>query len=551
MRRAGWAVAAIVIGWYVFALAVLHPLTDAPVVDSWLYASAVRRFLRTGEIRWAGFTQAMPVVQVLYGAAWARAFGANAISLEISTVLIAIACGVMFYALAIRCGARRWQALAATGLMICNPCFTFLSFSFMTEIPFLALVTATYLAFANATGARALWWRWLTAALAVIGFMIRPFAAMTIAGCVGAILIYDSGLPGKHRSEQRVGIARLLSMLAPFAVALAICTLIWIWLTVLGPKPWDLQRDENHFAYIFMVSPAVYLRAGVLGPLLYLGTVLAPLALLQLATPRWRRAATIGGAIFGSAVYLMRIDHSLPVTPEYSCFGGWHNVLILRGLSNRFFWESNWQCVFIALGSLGAAGLIVGFAKIFMRMRRAAAAIIIGAMIYWAATIPLWFYNDRYYLVLVPAGAIVLALAPLPRTRLVKSAAFAMTLAMGLMSLGGTYSYQRGLGVILAARNTLERDGVPRSAIDAGYSLNGEDLYRYPKHGIETMKLEAGIPMITSPKVDEYTIASDAIVGAEIVRRFKAPGPFGLGHRYFYLVRKRRAPELSGDSRPR
>ncbi len=547
MRRAGWAVAAIVIGWYVFALAILHPLTDAPVVDSWLYASAVRRFLRTGEIRWAGFTQAMPIVQVLYGAAWARAFGANAVSLEISTVLIAIACGVMFYALALRCGARRWQALAATGLLICNPCFTLLSFSFMTEIPFLALIVATSLAFANATGARAQSWLWLTAALAVIAFMIRPFGAMTIAGCAGAILIYDSGLFGKSRFD----IARLLAMLAPFAVALAVCAFIWIWLTVLGPKPWDLQRDENHFAYIFMVSPAIYLRAGVLGPLLYLGTVLAPLTLLQLATPRWRATAIVGGTIFVSALILMRIDHTLPVTPEYSCFGGWHNVLILRGLSNRFFWESDWQYVFLVLGSLGAAGLIIAFATIFTRMRRATAAIVIGSIIYWAATIPLWFYNDRYYLVLVPAGAIVLALAPLPRTRFVKGAAFAMTLAMGLMALGGTYSYQRGLGVILAARNMLEHEGVPRSSIDAGYSLNGEDLYRYPKRGIETMKLEAGIPMITSPKVDEYTIASDAIAGAEIVRRFKAPGPFGLGHRYFYLVKKRRTPELSGDSHPR
>jgi hypothetical protein len=45
----------------------------------------------------------------------------------------------------------------------------------------------------------------------------------------------------------------------------------------------------------------------------------------------------------------------------------------------------------------------------------------------------------------------------------------------------------------------------------------------------------------------EYTIASDAIPGAEIVRRFKAPGPFGLGHRYFYLVRKRRTPARPGE----
>src|SRR5260370_39857541 len=139
---------------------------------------------------------------------------------------------------------------------------------------------------------------WLTATIGVMAFMIRPFGAMTIAGCMGAILISDSGLFGKSRLD----IARLLAMLAPFAVALAVCALIWIWLTVLGPKPWDLQRDENHFANIFMVSPAIYLRAGVLGPLLYLGTVLAPLALLQLATPRWRTAVMVGGAIFGSAL---------------------------------------------------------------------------------------------------------------------------------------------------------------------------------------------------------------------------------------------------------
>ncbi len=544
MRRAGWAAAAAVAGWYVFALAILHPLTDAPVVDSWLYGSAVRRFLHTGEIRFAGYTQAMPIAQVFYGAAWAREFGASAVSLEIATVVLAIVCGVMFHALARKCGARQWQALAATGLLVCNPCFTFLSFSFMTEIPFLALIVGTHLAFANAKGPRAQLWLWLAAVLAVLAFMIRPFGAMTIAGCVGAIFIHEGWL---RRVRIESTLARLIAMLAPFAIALAACAIVWIWLTVVRPKPWFLQLDEDQFAYIFQVPLAVYIRAGVLGPALYLGTVLAPLALLQLATVRWRRVAVVAGAIFGSALLLMHLDHSLPVTPEYSCFGGWHNTLLLRGLPNRFIWESDWQYIFLILASFGAAGLIVAFADIFMRMRRATAAILIGSTIYWAATIPLWFYNDRYYLVLVPAGAIVLALAPLPRTRLVKGAGFAMILAMGLLSLGGTYSYQRGLGVILAARNGLEREGVPRSAIDAGYSLNGEDLYRYPKHGIETMKLEAGIPMITSPKVDEYTIASDAIPGSEIVRRLKAPGPFGLGHRYFYLVKKRLTPERSKE----
>lgn len=539
MRRAGWAAAAAVLGWYVFALAILHPLADAPVVDSWLYTSAVRRFLRTGEIRFAGFTQAMPIAQVIYGVAWSRAFGANSVSLEISVVALAVLCGVMFHALAIKCGASRWQALAATGLLICNPCFTFLSFSFMTEIPFLTMLVAAHLAFANAEGRREDLWLWIAAALAVIAFMIRPFGAMAIAGCVGAMLLYNYNArrPGTCRLDR----ARWLKKMAPFGVALAVCTLLWIWLTVLGPKAWALQLDENHFAYIFRVPLANYIRAGVLGPALYLGMVLSPLAILQLTTPRWCRV-TIGGAgIFAAALILMWMDNRLPVTPECSCFGGWRNVLILRGGSNRFSWDGNWQYAFLTLASFGAAGFIAAFADVFRTLSRAAAAIVIAAIIYWAATIPLWFYNDRYYLVMVPAGAIVLALAPLPRSRMVKAAGLAMTLAMGLMSLGGTYAYQRGMAVVLATRNELERAGVPRSAIDAGYALNGEDLYRYPKHGIETMQLEAGIPMITSEKVDEYTIASEPVAGTEVVRRLKWPGPFGLGHRYFYLVKKQAA----------
>jgi hypothetical protein len=537
MRRAGWAAAAVVVGWHVFALAILRPLTDAPVVDSWLYAFSVRRFLRTGEIRFAGFTQAMPIAQVIYGVGWSHAFGANSVSLEISVVTLAVLCGVMFHALAIRCGASRWQALAATGLLICNPCFTFLSFSFMTEIPFLTALIAAHLAFAKAGGRREHLWLWMAAALAVIAFMIRPFGAMAIAGCAGAMLLYDAGLPRANRWDR----VQWIRMTAPFVVALAVCAWLWIWLTVLSPKPWDLQLNENNFAYIFRVPLASYLRAGVLGPALYLGMVLSPLAILQLTTPRWRRVAIGGAGIFAAALILMWMDNRLPVTPECSCFGGWRNVLILRGGSSRFSWDGDWQYAFLTLASFGAAGLIAAFADIFRTLSRAAAAIVIAALIYWAATIPLWFFNDRYYLVMVPAGAIVLALAPLPRSRMVRAAGFAMTLAMGLMSLGGTYAYQRGMAVILATRNQLERQGVPRSAIDAGYALNGEDLYRYPKHGIETMKLEAGIPMITSQKVDEYTIASEPIAGTEVVRRLKWPGPFGLGHRYFYLVKKRAA----------
>ena len=127
--------------------------------------------------------------------------------------MLAVLCGVMFHALAIKCGAPRWQALAATGLLICNPCFTFLSFSFMTEIPFLTAMIAAHLAFAKAEGRHEQLWMWLAAAMAVIAFMIRPFGAMAIAGCVGAMILYDA----RPRGTNRWGLAQWIKMIVPFA----------------------------------------------------------------------------------------------------------------------------------------------------------------------------------------------------------------------------------------------------------------------------------------------------------------------------------------------
>jgi hypothetical protein len=218
-------------------------------------------------------------------------------------------------------------------------------------------------------------------------------------------------------------------------------------------------------------------------------------------------------------------------------------------MSNRFLWQDAWRYVAALLGSVGAAGLIFATIEVIPKLTRASAAVLLTAGIYWAAMIPLWLFNDRYFLVLVPAGALILALAPLPENVPAQAAAFAMTAVMGLMSLGGTYSYQRGLTAVMAARDLLEKNGIQRSAIDAGYEFNGLDLYRFPRRGEETLRDEAGIPMITSAKVDEYTIAARPFPGTEIIGRISGPGPFGLGSREMYVLRRIQKSASPGTSR--
>jgi hypothetical protein len=534
LKRAGWVVCGGIAAWYLLSWVVLHPLADAPVADSWLYGEAVRRYLQTGEIRFAGYSQAMPIVQVYYGAWWARLFGGGAASLEIADVVLA-ALGAMFlYGIARRAGASVTAAALATGCLIGNPCYTFLSFSFMTEIPFLMLMLGACLAYAESAGRFEAEWLWLAAALAVLCFLVRPFAAMMIVGFVGAELIFSAGFFNRERRD----LQRVVRSLFPFAVASAACVAIWLWQTVIHPRSWDLDVTLGHLSHLTDAPLANYLRAGVLSPLLYLGTVSSPMALMQLLGARRRAVIAWGAGLFAATFILSHIDTRLPVSPEYSCFGGWDNVMILRGLPNRFYWNGGWQFFWMTLGAIGAGGFVMATWDAIARMDRAAAALVIAASLYWAATVPLWFYNDRYYIVMVPAGCLLLAIAPWPRWRFAPVLSGVLVLVMATLSLGGAYAYQRGIASVAAVRDTLERKGVPRSAIDAGYSINGNDLYRYPKHGIDTMKLESGIPMITSPGVDQYTIASAPIPGTKVIQRFKWPGPFGFGSRYLYVTRK-------------
>jgi hypothetical protein len=534
MRRGTAVATGMVVGWYALALATLHPLANGPVADSWIYSEAARWFSVTGQIRFPGFTETMPVAQVIYGAAWGSIFGTSAASFDLANASLGIVAALLLYALATRCGARPWQALAAAGLLICNPCFLFLSFSFMSEIAFLAALLGSQLVFALADGEKQIRYLWLSAILAVVAFAVRPFGGIAITGSMGAILIYDRMRP----EESRADIVQMTSMLMPFAFALLGCGMIWIWLTVLRPPPWKLANNAKLLAYVFSIAPSEYLRMGILAPLLYLGVVLSPIALLRVASKNTTRVLAVGGAIFIATLILVRAEGPHPSTPEMSCFGGWSNALTLHGGLDRFAWQDAWRYVMELLGSIGAAGLIFAAIEVIPKLTRASTAVVIAAAIYWAAMIPLWFFNDRYFLVLVPAAALLLALAPLPENLSARVAAFAMTAVMGLMSLGGTYSYQRGLAAVIAARDRLEKSGIERPAIDAGYELNGLDLYRFPTPGDETQVEGADVPMITTTKLDAYTIAQRPLPGTEVVGRISRPGPFGLGSREMYVVRR-------------
>lgn len=520
--------------WFAVTFGVARPFAQGPVADSWIYLRAVRN-LRAGVFALPGFSAAMPVAQIVYGALWSRAFGLSYLSLYSSVALAGIGGGMLFYALARRCNADHRGATLATALLIANPCYLFLSFSFMTDVPFVTLLIGAHLAFAGAEQGREVRRLWLCAAILVVAFLVRPFALAAIAGCALALVL--AARPGGESALQP-------RLLAPFIAAAVVCVLAWLWLTAVLPPPWMLDLRQHRMSYLYLVPVRKYFIDAVLAPVLYLGLMLSPLALPYLAGPRWRSGLAIAAALAALALALLLPDAEANTIPELSCCGGWGNVMVLRG-PLRFVWSSQpLRVAAVMLGSLGGAGFVLAMLEVGSASR-GFVAVMLSAAMYWGGTVPLWLFNDRYYLVMLPAACLVLAAAPRPPGVAPRAASLVLLAALGWFAVAGVYDQQRGLAAVMAVRDGLLQEGVPRSAIDAGYPLNSNDLYRDPEPGRrETAQTETGIPLLTTLEVKQYTIAATPIPGTAIIRRFTWPGVLGAGSRDLYLL-KRAAPQLS------
>jgi hypothetical protein len=194
-------------------------------------------------------------------------------------------------------------------------------FSFMTEIPFVVAILASYFAFACMRNRLAMIWLWLAAICATVGFAIRPFAAATILGEAAALLIFTL-------SSAKVTQRSKLIALIPLMAALLGCAGFWVWSTVINPEPWMLQYHEYRLRHYLTLLPIqTYTDWGILEPAIYLGTVLSPLAVLH-AARYWRRNVMIMASILALSL-LWGLNRQNP--DQFGCFGGSLDSLVLSG----------------------------------------------------------------------------------------------------------------------------------------------------------------------------------------------------------------------------
>jgi hypothetical protein len=501
-------------------LLVLRPLHDTPFVDDWAYAWSVEHLLRTGELRILDWSVSLNAAHVLWGALFCAPLGFSFTALRLSTWVLSVLGLVGFYVLLRELGASRRDTLLGVALVCFYPVYFILSFSFMTDVPFVALVMWFFAALVRSVARESDGALAAAVVFACLAVAVRPVGVF-LSGVL--LLTPRPPLGGWGALGRRLVVAAapvvvlLLLTLARPALTAYRADLTW----VEGSYAWRAAYWTLDLAWL-----PTWLAMNVTATVGTLGTALVPLALGSLQRANVRAAlptALLVGAALSSELVL-RGRVRAPLDPEF-IWSLWElgatETLVPPAVvpARPLAW---------ALALTLAAVLVVALALaplIGRRPSREARSLAWGALGYFVLTTVLWMFYDRYLLPLVViVAAVRLGTSGIARPRL----ALAGVALLASISVVGTRDHLQYSHALWDAVGWARRAGIEDGAIDGGYIVNGWLQYAHPEHATRAPDGDVKVPDVNGGERPRYRIGNDVPVGARVLhtvtyRRLLAP----------------------------
>ena len=126
---------------------IVNPIGNFPLNDDWSFALTVKYFLEHGDfqpIDWASMTQ---LTNTLWGALFCLPAGFSFTALRLSTLVISLVSLMSIYILATKLDVPRHLKYLIVFMVIYNPVFHALSYTFMTDVLFASLMILSVLIF--------------------------------------------------------------------------------------------------------------------------------------------------------------------------------------------------------------------------------------------------------------------------------------------------------------------------------------------------------------------------------------------------------------------
>lgn len=500
--RQEWRALAVIAAAFLAGAAYVHPLRDVPVMDDWVYAWSVEHLLRTSRLRIIGFSSVYPVAQILWGTLFARIAGFSFGALRTSTLVVAALGCTAFYLTLREVGVSAGYSLLGALAIAFDPVYFALSFSFMTDVPFIAVVMIATLYYVQAFERDRPNRLWLGTLFTAIAFLIRPLALAVPAGALLCV---------RWRRADRV------RWIAPLVVGLAAMAVIWTGLhEALGELDMEAMRLER-VQWLFLVTFREYAtwNAGVVFQSVF---PFAPLLLPALTTRRVAlgAAAAAAGLAVALRLYLGALPLPLPDWQTWSLQEISARAMI-GGDAAASAWSQRAMSLLVILGLLLVACFVIACVSGHARTSRSAAVVVATGTMFIALVNALWLYNDRYFLVFAPAVA-MLATMWLARLQVRPALAGALLAVWAAVALTGTRDMLDVEEACAVAAHDLEAAGVPAWDIDAGYPSNGWRLYVHPEHLRADEDPGEDVPYVTSKKPTRYKVANTPLPDYTIVR---------------------------------
>ncbi len=491
------ALGAVLIAFAAAAM-VIPTFIAAPVGDDWVYSRSVEILIRDGRLRVLDLSVVTLIFQVVWGAVFSLIFGLSFGTMRLSTVVLTALSSLAFYGLCRELAVDRARSALATALYLFNPLALVLSFSFMTDPHFSALlVLASYFyvrGFRLNDSSRA---ATLTGSgLAACAFLVRQQGALVPLGVVVYLLI------SRRLRFNWPSVRRFLEVVA---LPILATTGYYLWLFFVNGVPqqqdaflqqvldagwtgsWQLIRYMTYIEAVYMGFVALpFTLAAVVG----LGRLVAIRGLW-----RWNVVAAWGTMLLiGIVAFGLGPGQFAPAKMPYiSQFVGMHGVGPTDLWGGRAWIVGNGAAVQDWLTWVSAASSLIFILAIAGRLgtpatpdRAAAGLVTVIGVWQVAGVLPpsyhfrTWIISvDRYLLPLLPF-AILLLIWALRGVRLWLPIAWSLIALVGLYSTLATRDFLVFQGATWEmGRYANETIGIPLTKLDAGASWDGYHLYEF------------------------------------------------------------------------
>ena len=464
LSKADWRNLALLLVGFACVLLLVSPAHSYPVNDDWIYARGVQDLLHL-DYKLPG-AQATSFAPIALGALLSWLFGFSFTTLTAATLLMSAACIVLFYLLLRAVNLESSYALFGTALLALNPIFVYLSYSFMTDVTFLALMLAACLFYLRAMQTGGEYWLWFGGVAVSLAYLTRQFG----------ILLVPAALSYLWWSRQWSWRKAVVIVAIPAVVAAIY--MLWERTQPVPLASMELERIER----VALADPLAYLMDRV-QRVDWVLTIPGLLLLPLLWKPR--RILLTGGVFVVLVVLQLRSAHDFgTLLPAFGNVVD-HTGFVMGFYSAAPIWnESTWTILGVA-GSLAVAVCVtlcyeqvaswVSTRPWRSRLDDPVLLVYVFGALYALVVflLPLFLF-DRYLLPLMPVITIMSLrrISSLSGTRLA-AWRWLLILPMALFALLAQHDYNAHAAARWQAGESLVAQGVPREHIDAGFEWDG------------------------------------------------------------------------------